>query len=850
MDLLADAQRKNGDQPLTLSQIDRLTDLVKSRLANKNRQATELLDRLSPYTKSLEEFQEQARKLEHLEHTRATISKIHAVDAALTRVRDIHQFTEMHDSFNAAFHKLDYTKSLRILDAFTSALGTSAAPVVDLGDPVLATEIEQAWDILNSKLRDMRDSLEAIISHILSACLSFSPALSTSSPPHAYELTLDTTDGSLLALAAALKGASPGQQDWLRQQFLDPLFLDPFSKRVAEKFLIPIIKTADATLAQVESEGDWGDQEEVEGELALRFSKSATSSWSVDTLIDSLFPLIKATTDFLDEHIFPSAYAPASQMLYTLVSPELAIVVRKLVPFALRDLPGFLARLGPAFRDFMGSLNIDPTYTVLHECLSLPREAGFTTADEITAACASATLSFINLKRLKLYETIRRLWKHESYDFIDLSEMAEIESQTPIVVRVASDDASERRTISIPFTRDDLAYDLDTRDGLGWPTPRVNEAPYVSRIFSAWNEVATMFASGKVSQRMYTFRELLTSLVCELEVIDRDDAKRHGLEAEIVATARSCLKYYYALLCTPANMRSLETDISRAMVLHNDCLWIGHWCLVTGACIQDRVRENQNEPEEGKLKDRKVPSDEFGGWDDADAMPEELDDRLSALNAENVKLIPAFIDMACMYHSLGQKVCNKQIELHLRDAREIRAEAGDIRAIDGISDQGFGRVEAVYQRVVFHTQHVLQTWMKVLPTRVYLRVSGIFYGRLLKDLNDEVIGLLDIGADESHKLHLLMEMLSASCERMFADASLDQHGRKHIPPARPVFPSELKSRNENVNAHVAGFQKYRELSELLELSLADISARLESGRYYLDFSKEEKSRMIRALFSD
>jgi hypothetical protein len=64
-----------------------------------------------------------------------------------------------------------------------------------------------------------------------------------------------------------------------------------------------------------------------------------------------------------------------------------------------------------------------------------------------------------------------------------------------------------------------------------------------------------------------------------------------------------------------------------------------------------------------------------------------------------------------------------------------------------------------------------------------------------------------------------------------------------------TFPEPLKSKLKSVNEYVQGFQKYCELAELLELSLADITVRLSEG-YYDGFTREELSRMIRALFSD
>ena len=63
------------------------------------------------------------------------------------------------------------------------------------------------------------------------------------------------------------------------------------------------------------------------------------------------------------------------------------------------------------------------------------------------------------------------------------------------------------------------------------------------------------------------------------------------------------------------------------------------------------------------------------------------------------------------------------------------------------------------------------------------------------------------------------------------------------------YPHALVSRQRAVNEYVDGWQKYLELAELLELSLADITQRIATGVYYAAWKQEELKRLVCGLFS-
>lgn len=111
-------------------------------------------------------------------------------------------------------------------------------------------------------------------------------------------------------------------------------------------------------------------------------------------------------------------------------------------------------------------------------------------------------------------------------------------------------------------------------------------------------------------------------------------------------TARSSLDFYRACMLSPKTTKAIESDTRLGMIAHNDCIWIAHWCLVTGSRIRSPPETKES------AESRIVPETGDGmGWDVIDDIPTQ----------EEESFEPAFIDLVGVYQRLAEKYFNSQI---------------------------------------------------------------------------------------------------------------------------------------------------------------------------------------------
>jgi hypothetical protein len=116
---------------------------------------------------------------------------------------------------------------------------------------------------------------------------------------------------------------------------------------------------------------------------------------------------------------------------------------------------------------------------------------------------------------------------------------------------------------------------------------------------------------------------------------------------QLVATAKSSLDFYRACMLLPNSAKMIETDTRRGMVAHYDCIWIAHWCLVTGPRIRYSTSESAKK-EESQIVSKDLDD---AGWDVIDDIYAQ----------EEEPFEPAFIDLVSVYQRLAAKYFNNQI---------------------------------------------------------------------------------------------------------------------------------------------------------------------------------------------
>jgi hypothetical protein len=165
-------------------------------------------------------------------------------------------------------------------------------------------------------------------------------------------------------------------------------------------------------------------------------------------------------------------------LLYSRITDSLSSSLDRLVPFSSLDLPLFLKRNGSALIDFEANL-VDDGFINDSMCVLTKgfQDGGF-------------SVKFARLKREKLYEIIRGLWRSQDWDLIDLKDVSQSSGESIKACGIEL----------VSFAPADFIQE-----------------PHEDELFQSWSAVATLFSTGKISRRAYTLIQLLTNLASELE---------------------------------------------------------------------------------------------------------------------------------------------------------------------------------------------------------------------------------------------------------------------------------------------------------------------------------------------
>ncbi|KAJ3034442.1 Centromere/kinetochore protein zw10 [Rhizophlyctis rosea] len=254
----------------------------------------------------------------------------------------------------------------------------------------------------------------------------------------------------------------------------------------------------------------------------------------------------------------------------------------------------------------------------------------------------------------------------------------------------------------------------------------------------------------------------------------------------LYTTTRDILDLFRAVMPIH-NTQKFDLIPQMAIIFHNDCMYIAHRLLV--------LKMEQGAKMEEVLKP---------------------DVRLS------------FADLVGLFRVLGEGVFNAQLnkqKINLKECVE-NADGFDVQ-----EQKRFDVVERAVKQIMHQLDLLVKIWKPVLPTHVYFRAIGLLINDILLTIINEVERLVDIAADESKRLNELLTRLH-SCRDFY---HLDNHP-----------PSET---DKLVRHYVPCFNKFVELTEVLDLGFAEIMERFRAGRLK-EFGGGELQRLVRALFAD
>lgn len=151
-------------------------------------------------------------------------------------------------------------------------------------------------------------------------------------------------------------------------------------------------------------------------------------------------------------------------------------------------------------------------------------------------------------------------------------------------------------------------------------------------------------------------------------------------------------------------------------------------------------------------------------------------------------------------------------------------EQGDLSKIDGITLEEFNKLSLVHDSIVMSITATITKSRDFLPVKTFFKYTALSTLPILSEIMDTVLDFIDIGATESHYLHLIMIKYVDMCSSLFGSI-------------------------ETANKYLEVLEKYRQVAELLELNLEGIKERFLAG-IYSEWEMKELKGMVRALFSD
>ncbi|KAH6585248.1 hypothetical protein BASA61_006976 [Batrachochytrium salamandrivorans] len=143
-----------------------------------------------------------------------------------------------------------------------------------------------------------------------------------------------------------------------------------------------------------------------------------------------------------------------------------------------------------------------------------------------------------------------------------------------------------------------------------------------------------------------------------------------------------------------------------AMMSHNDCMYVAHWCLFAAATYRDKISLQKG----------------------------------SHLH---------YIDMALPLQQLAQSYYQNQQHLQLENLSECISSAD---GFDCLEPHRFSAVEGAIRQTIYHIRHLASIYESVLPRQIYLIAMGQLVDGCCRSIIKEIENLDDIAEEESVKL--------------------------------------------------------------------------------------------------
>ncbi|GJJ70611.1 protein transport protein DSL1/ZW10 [Entomortierella parvispora] len=193
-------------------------------------------------------------------------------------------------------------------------------------------------------------------------------------------------------------------------------------------------------------------------------------------------------------------------------------------------------------------------------------------------------------------------------------------------------------------------------------------------------------------------------------------------------------------------------------------------------------------------------------------------------------------DIAPALKALAERWLELQVRGQREELMQSLDESGGFQ--DSSVDANFSACERSMKQIILAFRHLGKAWKSTLAPLAFYRVMGELLNDVVKRVITDIEQLGDISERESHKLALLCGQLF-ECEDQFDSAG----------PLVREIKGESYEDEDPVHLFVASWEKFQVLTDVLELSFAEIMTRFRAGQLQM-FNEEELSELVCALFAD
>ncbi|KAJ3249498.1 Centromere/kinetochore protein zw10 [Chytriomyces hyalinus] len=406
----------------------------------------------------------------------------------------------------------------------------------------------------------------------------------------------------------------------------------------------------------------------------------------------------------------------------------------------------------------------------------------------LSGFCSSVETHYCNVRWETCMQKAREIILHDGFDIVPVGEGALENSNEP-------------------FRIESLSKYIKLNDSAS----RSQDSPGLNPIYPAGATGAeglqwlTHFPPCSISVRAMNLLQVIRDILNEAS----DECVSAYCASRLYLLTRDILTLDLGLTPVKHHTR-LQTLPQSALIYHNDCLYMAHSLMTLG--VQYRHGLSARFANESMLK------------------------------AEEV----GYIDLSVMYRQAGMDMFNLQLRIQKTNLLELLANANGL----GMGDsERSAHVQKVLAQVIHSVKKLCSLWAPPLaPTMFHLRLSASLVGWILDAVVEEVTSAIDIGDEESRKLHESLTNLEIACASVFVHSNGNEDA--------------ILEGRQRLSSMVPCYTKFKKTKEMMVMSFAGIMEMFRGGRGpegmlfeherggLVEFSNDVLSRLVRALFSD